>query len=77
MHIVILALDSMHVHNFHYQTVAGAKLSLFLEFIIVLLCLLIIILVLDEGPTQELDDTTKTAEVNILLIFQNQEKDLC
>ena len=35
------------------------------------------ILFLVEGPTQELDDTAITAEVNILLILQNQGKDLC
>ena len=35
------------------------------------------ILFLVEGPTQKLDDTTITAEVNILLILQNQGKDLC
>ena len=35
------------------------------------------ILVVCEGPTHELDDTTITAEANILLILQNHEKDLC
>ena len=35
------------------------------------------ILVLGEGPTQRLDDTTITKEVKIVLILQNQEKDLC
>ena len=60
--IVITVLDSTLVYNFHYPTVAAAKLSLFLELITVLLCMLIIkkkdILVHGEGPTQELDDTT-------------------
>ena len=60
--IVITVLDSTLVYNFHYPTVAGAKLSLFLELITVLLFMLIIkkkdILVHGEGPTQELDDTT-------------------
>ena len=37
MDIVAIVLNSMHVHNFYYQTVAGAKISLFLELIIVLL----------------------------------------
>ena len=35
------------------------------------------ILVLGEGPTQGLDKTTITAEVNIILILQNQEIDFC
>ena len=34
------------------------------------------ILILGEGPTQELDDTTLTAGVNITLILQNQIQDL-
>ena len=34
------------------------------------------ILILGEGTTQGLDDTTLTAEANILLILHNQEKDL-
>ena len=34
------------------------------------------IIILGEGPTQELDDTTLTAKQNILLILLNQEKDL-
>ena len=34
------------------------------------------ILILGEGPTQELDDTTLTAGVNIILILHNQIQDL-
>ena len=34
--------DSMNVHNFHYQTVAGIKISFVLGLILVLLCMLII-----------------------------------
>ena len=34
------------------------------------------ILILGEGPTQELDDTTLTAGVNITLILHNQIQDL-
>ena len=29
MDIVIMQLASMHVHNFHYQKVAGGKMPLF------------------------------------------------
>ena len=34
------------------------------------------ILILGEGPTQELDDTTLTAGLNITLILHNQIQDL-
>ena len=34
------------------------------------------ILILGQGPTQGLDDTTLTAEAIILLILHNQTKDL-
>ena len=34
------------------------------------------ILILDEGPTQGLNDTTLTEEAKILLILPNQDKDL-
>ena len=40
--IVVMVLHLMHVQNFHGQTVAGVKI-LFLELVIVLLCMLIII----------------------------------
>ena len=35
-----------------------------------------VILILDEGPTQGLDDTTLQEKQNILLILHNREKDL-
>ena len=34
------------------------------------------ILILGEGPTQRLDDTTLIAETNILLVLHNKKKDL-
>ena len=34
------------------------------------------ILILGEGPTQRLDDITLSAEENILLVLNNQERDL-
>ena len=55
------------------------KISLFLELICAHLCILIIkinILILGEGSTQGLDDTTSITETNILLILHNQSKDL-
>ena len=60
IHIVVKVLDLIHVHNFHYLAVASAKMELFSELIIVLLCMLIIIkknILLSEGPTQGLDNT--------------------
>ena len=33
-----MLLNSMHVHNFHYQMVAGVTILIFLELIIVSLC---------------------------------------
>ena len=63
--MVVMIIDLMHVHNFHGHTRAGVKMLLFLELIIVLLCMLVIkkdIQLLGEGPIQGLDDTTITAE---------------
>ena len=62
MNMAVIVLDSLHIHNFHGQRVAWVKILLFLEFVIVLLCILIIkekdILVPGQGQTQELNDTT-------------------
>ena len=62
MDIVVIVLDSMHVHNFYYLVVDGAKMSLFLELII--------------GPTQGLDDTTITAEAKYSINFTELRIDL-
>ena len=35
------------------------------------------ILMLDEGPTQRLDDTTLTAEAKYLISFRQLEKKIC
>ena len=71
MNIVVMILDSMHVYNFHGQTVVEVKM-LFLELTEIFLCMLIIkkdILVLDEDQTQGLDDTTITAEAKYCINF--------
>ena len=47
----------------------GSVLSLVFDLIIVLLCMLIITKVLGEGPTQELDDSTITAETKYPISF--------
>ena len=71
--MMVMVLDFMQVHNFHGQTVNRVKILLFLELIIVLLCMFIIenknILVFGEGPTQGLDDTTITGEVKYPINF--------
>ena len=77
MNIVVKVLDSMHVHNFHYLTVVGAKMSLLLELIIVLLFKLIKkedILVLGENLTQGLYDTAITAEAKYSINFAESRK---
>ena len=79
MDIVVIVLDLMHVHNFHGQMVAGVKIFLYLESLIVLLCMLIIkkyiyILALSEGPTQGLCNTTITAEAKHPINFTDSGK---
>ena len=61
---MVMVLDLTHILNFHGQIVNGLKMLLFLELITVLRSMLIIknILVLDEVPTQGLDDATITAK---------------
>ena len=84
---MVMVLDLMHVHNFHWQMVNGVKMLLFLVLIVVLLRMLItrnkISYVFGEGPTERLDDTTTTTETklsvtitksNILLILPNQKR---
>ena len=58
--------DGMHIYNFDGQMMNGVKILLFLELIIVFSLYVYIrkkeMLVLDEGPTDGLDDATLTAE---------------
>ena len=61
MVIEIMALDLMHVQNIYCQMVVKVNM-LFLGLIWAHLCILIIKIVLGEGPTQGLNDTTLTAE---------------
>ena len=64
--------------NFYGQMVAEVPVW-FLVLIQAHLCMLIRkkdILVIGEGSTQGLDDTTIKQNLNILLTLQNQEKDL-
>ena len=65
-----MVLDLILVHLFFFLVLIGLKM--FLELIIVFLCILIIrknILVLVEGPTQGLDDTRITAEAKYSINF--------
>ena len=55
----------MYVHNFLYKMVVRVKMLLFLELLMVLLCIFIVkkdILVIRKDPTQELNETTITAK---------------
>ena len=64
--IVVTVLDLMHVYHCRDLTLAEVKRLLFLEWIIVLQCMLMLIkkdtLVFGEGLTQRLGNTTITAE---------------
>ena len=76
-----MVLDSMHIHNFHYQMVAGAKMLLFFgvnnSSSVHLNNKEKNILVLGEAPTQELDDTTATADAKYSINFTQSGKKLC
>ena len=77
MHIVGMVLDLMHVHNFHYLIIASAKMSLLLELIIVLLCILIIKKCLSScwrTKRQKDLNTTITAEAWYPVNFTKSEK---
>ena len=81
-YIVVVVLDSFRIRNFHYLTVAWAKISLLLELIWAHLCILIIrrkidILILGIGPTQGLDDTTLTVEAQYSFNFSRLNKKFC
>ena len=54
-----MVLDSIHAHTFYRQMTTGVKFLLFLELLIVLLCMLMMkkdIFVSVKGPTQRLSD---------------------
>ena len=70
----------MHVYNFRRQVVAGVKMSLFLELIIVLLVMFMIkkhILVLGEGPTQGQNNTMITAVAKYPVNVTESQKKIC
>ena len=63
--MVAAALDLIFAHSFRLQVKNCKKMSSFLELIWAYLCILIIkedILILGEGSTQGLDDTTLRKE---------------
>ena len=64
-------------HNFHGQSAAGVKIFGVGNSSPVHVDNKKVILVLSEGLTQGIDNTTKQQKLNILTIWQNQEKDLC
>ena len=62
MGILIMILDWTHFHNFLCEMVNGLKMLLFLELLVVLLRIKKYVLLLAEGPTQGLYNTTITAK---------------
>ena len=72
-----MAQDSIHVHNFHRQIEAQEKMSLFLELIIVLLCMLMVetkMFQFGEELTKGLDNATITAEAKYAINFAESGK---
>ena len=68
------------IFNLHGKTEAMEKMSLFLELVKVLLCILMVeknILVVGEGSTQGLDSTTITTETKYPINFRKLEKKNC
>ena len=63
-----------------WTEVSRGKRVIFMELIIVRLCMLVMnkdILVIDEGPTQGLDDTKITSEAKYHINFTQLGKKLC
>ena len=78
--MVVMVLDLIRVYFFQFQILVGAKTSLFLELIGAHQCILITkkdILILDKGPTQGLDDTKLTAEVQYSIEFSRSNREFC
>ena len=72
-----MVLDSFRIYFFHFQILIGVKALLFLEFIFAHQRILTTkkdILILDEGPTQRLDDTTLTAEAKYSINFSRSHR---
>ena len=74
---MVMVLDSFRIYFFHFQILIGVKALLFLEFIFAHQRILTTkkdILILDEGPTQRLDDTTLTAEAKYSINFSRSHR---
>ena len=70
---MVILLDSIHVHNFYGDMIAGVKMFQFLVLIWAHLYMLIIkkdILALVESPKQGLDNTSITAEARYPIDFR-------
>ena len=79
--ILDMVLDLTLLHFSHIQISIGVKMLLFLEKTIVHQCMLIKrkkdILVLDKGPTKELNSTTITVEAKYSIsFFKSKQKSL-
>ena len=77
---VVMVLDLLRVHFFHFQILIVAKMSLLLELIWAHQFILITkkdILIIDQSPTEELDDTTSTGEAQYSINFSRSNREFC
>ena len=73
--------DGMHIYNFDGQMMNGVKILLFLELIIVFSLYVYIrkkdMLVLDEGPTDGLDDAIITRQTKCSVDITKSRRKFC
>ena len=77
---VVMVLDLLRVHFFHFQIFIAAKMSLFLELIWAHQAMLVAkkdILIIDKSSTQGLDDTMLTAEAHYSTNFSRSNREFC
>ena len=65
-----MVMNLMHVHNLHYRKVSVVKMLLLLVWTIVQKD----VIILGEGSTDKLDDTTKTTEAEYSVNITKSEK---
>ena len=77
---MVMILDLLRVHFFHFQILIVAKISLLLELIWAHQFILITkkdILIIDQSPTEGLDDTTLTGEAQYSINFSRSNREFC
>ena len=78
MVLVVMVMNLMHVHNFHYRIVNVVEMLLFLAWTIVHQRMLIIekkdIIILGEGSTDGLEDTAITTEAEYFVHITKSRK---